>query len=154
MDGVGADKLWKEDKIYASISFLSIQVSGKPLGDDWLWDDFISRQSLRQQKIGDMILPAADRSVRPIRLPLTDKPAILALKNLTDTPVRYMLRHNGEGGEVLGQGVIAKTPGRTELLLKPAASTSGGMVNIYYLTLEKEPGSEAHIQANYRPGYL
>lgn len=144
----------KKTKFTLQYRFYPFKYLVKPLEDDWLWDDFNFETDLAPQKIGDMILPAADRSVRPIRLPLTDKPAILALKNLTDTPVQYMLRHNGEGGEVLGQGGIAKTPGRTELLLKPAASTSGGMVNIYYLTLEKEPGSEAHIQANYRPGYL
>ncbi len=125
----------------------------KPLEKDWLWDDFNFETDLAPQRLGDLILAAGDTTTTPVRLPPTDKPALFSLK-ATGANVNYILRYNGETGAVIRQGVLTAGAAKTEILLKPAASTNGGMVNIYYLQLTKAAGTEAHVSGTYEPGYL
>ena len=123
--------------------------------EDWLWDDFNFETDLAPQKLGDIIL-TADSPSAVVRLPPTDKPALLTLKG-SGAGARYVLRYNNENGEVISQGSLFKLglfKGQAKILLKPAASTNGGMLNIYYLQLTKEAGDEAHVRGTYEPGYL
>ena len=127
----------------------------KPLEEDWLWDDFNFETDLAPQKLGDIIL-TADSPSTVVRLPPTDKPALLTLKG-SGAGARYVLRYNNENGEVISQGSLFKLglfQWQVKILLKPAASTNGGMLNIYYLQLTKEAGDEAHVRGTYEPGYL
>lgn len=127
----------------------------KPLEEDWLWDDFNFETDLAPQKLGDIIL-TADSPSTVVRLPPTDKPALLTLKG-SGSGARYVLRYNNENGEVISQGSLFKLglfQWQAKILLKPAASTNGGMLNIYYLQLTKEAGDEAHVRGTYEPGYL
>lgn len=142
----------QQTKFTLNYRFYPFKYLVKPLEEDWLWDDFNFETDLAPQKLGDIVLEAAATTVTPIRLPPTDKPAILALTAAGDT-VQYTVRYNNASGTIVGQGSLT-VGAKTEVLLKPAASTNGGMVNIYYLTLTKKAGKAAHVTGSYQPGYL
>ena len=143
----------QQTKFTLNYRFYPFKYLVKPLEEDWLWDDFNFETDLAPQRLGDIILAASATSAVPIRLPPTDKPALLSLR-ATGANVNYILRYNHESGAVIGQGTLTAGVAKTEILLKPAASTNGGMLNVYYLALSKAAGSEAHVSGTYEPGYL
>ena len=145
----------QQTKFTFNYRFYPFKYLVKPLEEDWLWDDFNFETDLAPQKLGDIIL-TADSPSAVVRLPPTDKPALLTLKG-SGAGARYVLRYNNENGEVISQGSLFKLglfQWQAKILLKPAASTNGGILNIYYLQLTKEAGDEAHVRGTYEPGYL
>ena len=125
----------QQTKFTFNYRFYPFKYLVKPLEEDWLWDDFNFETDLAPQKLGDIIL-TADSPSAVVRLPPTD---------------------NNENGEVISQGSLFKLglfQWQAKILLKPAASTNGGILNIYYLQLTKEAGDEAHVRGTYEPGYL
>lgn len=143
----------QQTKFTLNYRFYPFKYLVKPLEDDWLWDDFNFETDLAPQKLGDLIIAAGETTATPVRLPPTDKPALLSLQ-ASGADVHFVLRHNNESGVVLKEGTLGAGGAKTEILLKPAASTNGGMLNIYYLQLTKAAGKEAHVTGKYEPGYL
>lgn len=143
----------QQTKFTLNYRFYPFKYLAKPLENDWLWDDFSFETDLAPQKLGDIVLAAADTTTTPIRLPPTDKPAILTLW-AQEAAVNFVVRYNSEKGAVIKEGSMPAGGVPTEILLKPAASINGGTVNSFYLTLTKAAGTEVHVTGHYQPGYL
>lgn len=143
----------QQTKFTLNYRFYPFKYLVKPLEEDWLWDDFNFETDLAPQKIGAIKMAAADTAATPIRLPPTDKPALLWLKG-SGADVHYVVRYDNENGAVIAEGHLLTSLLQRSVLLEPAASTNGGMVHTYYVTLTKLAGSEATVKMTYEPGYL
>lgn len=140
-------------KITLNYRLYPFKFLAKPLETDWLWDEFNFETDLAPARLGSLVLDAADTAIAPVRLPATDRPALLKLC-VYGADVNFVLRYNGASGAVVAQGVLREQDAYTDILLQPAANRNGGMVDIYYLTLTKAAGSAAEVRGSYEPGYL
>ena len=143
----------QQTKITMKYKFYPFKCLRKPLETDWLWDDFNFETDLAPQRLGDLVLSAAATEGTPVRLPPTDRPALLSLR-AAGTAVNAVLRRNNASGAVLWQGSLAAGGANTDILLEPASAVNGSTPDIYYLTLTKAAGTEAHVYGAYHPDYL